>query len=94
SNLNICTIEQDVLDRCKKLRFRRKENPFAIVLKIDPKSRVIKFEEDFEDLTLDDLQDELPDQSPRYLLYSFTHDHGDGRKSVPMIFVMIAPEGP
>eukprot|EP01134_Creolimax_fragrantissima_P000623 CFRG0623T1 len=93
SNLNICTIEPEVLEKCKKFRFRRKENEAAIVLKIDPKAKLIKFEEEFEDMTLDDLQYELPDQSPRYLVYSFTYTHEDGRKSSPMIFILISPEG-
>jgi hypothetical protein len=62
-------------------------------VKIDPKERKIVIDEEIEDQLLDDLQYELPDQSPRYVLYQFTHTHPDGRKSVPLVFIFLSPAG-
>ena len=43
--------------------------------------------------TLEDIQNELPASQPRFLVYSYCHDHGDGRKSYPMCFIFISPVG-
>lgn len=66
-------------------------SPTAV--KIDPKERKIVIDEEIEDQLLDDLQYELPDQSPRYVIYQFTHTHPDGRKSVPLVFIFLSPAG-
>ena len=37
--------------------------------------------------------EELPEFSPRYVAYSYCHDHGDGRKSFPLCFIYYCPSG-
>lgn len=42
--------------------------------------------------TWEDLQDELPDTMPRYIVLSFELKHKDGRVSYPLVFVYYVPE--
>ena len=39
------------------------------------------------------LQGELPERQPRFVLYSFELDHGDGRVSYPMCLIWSTPIG-
>ena len=39
------------------------------------------------------LQSELPERQPRFVLYSFELDHGDGRVSYPMCLIWSTPIG-
>ncbi|KAK2174509.1 hypothetical protein NP493_798g01052 [Ridgeia piscesae] len=62
-------------------------------MKIDQGSHIILVDEEYEDVTLDELQDELPASQPRFLVYSCPLDHGDGRVSYPLCFIYVSPAG-
>lgn len=47
--------------------------------------------EKFDDISIDDLAQELPEASPRYVLLSFTLLHKDGRVSSPLVLINWAP---
>jgi len=38
-----------------------------------------------------EIQDELPSNSPRFILLSYTLVHADGRKSAPLVIIYYAP---
>lgn len=40
---------------------------------------------------IDELVDELPDNTPRYVLVTYSMDHSDGRKSKPLFLVYWIP---
>jgi len=44
-----------------------------------------------EDVTLDDIKDELPEHQPRFVLYTFPHTHGDSRVSYPLCLIFSSP---
>lgn len=45
-----------------------------------------------DDVTADELRDELPEHQPRFVVYSFALDHGDqGRVSYPMCLLFSTP---
>ena len=48
-------------------------------------------EETLEDVSAETLQEELPERQPRFILYSFQLDHGDGRLSYPMCLIFSTP---
>ena len=50
-------------------------------------------EDTLEDVTAEILQSELPERQPRFILYSFELDHGDGRISYPMCLIWSTPIG-
>ncbi|BFZ07765.1 hypothetical protein BsWGS_10804 [Bradybaena similaris] len=93
ANVSVCEMSKDVIDLLKKFKLRKEKNIAAIVLKIDKASLKIIVDEQFEDIAIDDLQDELPPQQPRYVVLSYVHKHDDGRVSYPLLFIYVSPQG-
>ncbi|XP_078589663.1 glia maturation factor gamma-like isoform X1 [Branchiostoma floridae x Branchiostoma japonicum] len=92
-NVKVCEIDPEVKEKLRKFRFRKEKNNAAISMKIDPKTMTIILDDEYEDCTLDDLQEELPGHLPRYLVYSYCLSHDDGRTSFPLVFIFISPAG-
>jgi len=44
-----------------------------------------------DDISLDDLAEELPESSPRYVVLSYNLVHQDGRTSSPLVLINWAP---
>jgi len=47
--------------------------------------------ERFDDVSIDDLAEELPEASPRYVVLSYILEHKDGRTSSPLVLINWAP---
>lgn len=47
--------------------------------------------ERLDDISLEDLADELPESSPRYVVLSYNLIHKDGRTSSPLVLINWAP---
>ncbi|WAR19399.1 GMFB-like protein [Mya arenaria] len=92
-NLNICDISEEVKTKLKKMRFRKEKNVAAVLLKIDPTTRTVMQEEEYEDVTIEEIQEELNEHQPRFLVISYVRNHGDGRISYPLCFIYICPSG-
>ncbi|KAK0054918.1 glia maturation factor beta-like isoform X1 [Biomphalaria pfeifferi] len=86
-------MSQEVIDLLKKFKLRKEKNIAAIVLKIDRASLKIVLDEEYNDISVSDLQEELPSQQPRYVCLSYVQNHSDGRVSYPLIFIFISPPG-
>uniref|UniRef100_A0A0B6Y7Q6 ADF-H domain-containing protein n=1 Tax=Arion vulgaris TaxID=1028688 RepID=A0A0B6Y7Q6_9EUPU len=93
TNVSVCDMSQEVIDLLKKFKLRKEKNIAAVVLKIDKASLKIILDEQFENITISDLQDELNPQQPRYVILSYVQKHDDGRVSYPLIFIFISPQG-
>jgi len=91
--LNICEVDQEVQKKLKKFRLRKETNNAAYILKIDPEKLMVVEDEYHEDVDVDELREELPSHVPRYVVYSFEKNHPDGRKSYPLAFIFISPQG-
>lgn len=89
-----CTINPDVLASIKAIRFAQQkgENVKAYVAKIDPAQKQVVEDEAFDDISLEDLVEELPDDSPRYMVLSYRHVNSESRVSFPLVFVYYCPE--
>ncbi|KAJ2741703.1 hypothetical protein H4S06_005841 [Coemansia sp. BCRC 34490] len=61
------------------------------VAKIDRDSHTVIHDETFEDISFDELIEELPDDSPRYVVVSYFLAHDDGRVSYPLAFIYYCP---
>jgi Cofilin/tropomyosin-type actin-binding protein len=44
-------------------------------------------------ISVEDLVMELPDTTPRYVLYSYKYTHSDGRMSYPLCMIYYVPRG-
>jgi hypothetical protein len=86
-------MSQDVIDLLKKFKLRKEKNIAAVVLKIDKATLKIVLDEQYEDIAISDLQDELPPQQPRYIILSYVQKHDDGRVSYPLVFIFVSPQG-
>jgi len=47
--------------------------------------------EQFDEISVENLAEELPENSPRYVVLSYELNHPDGRKSFPLVLVNWVP---
>ncbi|KDR73682.1 hypothetical protein GALMADRAFT_251466 [Galerina marginata CBS 339.88] len=47
--------------------------------------------EQFDDISIEDLAEELPENSPRYVVLSYELKHKDGRTSFPLVLINWSP---
>ncbi len=62
-------------------------------MKIDKESMTVIEDEEHEDVSPEELAEELPQLQPRYVVYSYEYKHDDGRVSYPLCFIFISPQG-
>ncbi|OCH93393.1 maturation factor [Obba rivulosa] len=85
-------IPQELKASLRKFRFaRRNEGSAAIVVKINKQKLIMEEVEQFDNISIEDLAEELPENSPRYVVLSYELHHDDGRKSFPLVLVNWAP---
>eukprot|EP00736_Rhodelphis_marinus_P001455 Rmarinus@m.10410 len=87
-------LQSDVHDAVKKLARSHSAANEGIVLSIDPNTNVVSIdahekEVDFEEFC----EDNVPETSPRYIIYSYKWERDDGRVQYPMCFIYYNPEG-
>ncbi|GLH14535.1 hypothetical protein R5R35_012397 [Gryllus longicercus] len=90
-NVKVCDIGDDVKEALKKFRFRKSVDNSALILKVDREKQIICIEDCIEDISVDDLRETLPGHQPRFIIYSYRMEHGDGRVSYPMCFIYFTP---
>ncbi|WVF66336.1 hypothetical protein IAT40_001076 [Kwoniella sp. CBS 6097] len=86
-------IPVEVLDKLKKFRFANAKSTTAISVKIVKADLAMKVDEEFEDQSIEEIAEELPENAPRYILISHELKHRDGRISWPLILINWAPSG-
>ncbi|XP_042342454.1 glia maturation factor beta-like [Plectropomus leopardus] len=91
--LVVCEVDESVTALLKKFRFRKETTNAAIVMKIDMEKQLIVLDEEHEDISLEDLSNEIPAHQPRYIVYSYKLNHDDGRVSYPLCFIFSSPTG-
>ncbi|XP_054652529.1 glia maturation factor beta [Dunckerocampus dactyliophorus] len=92
-SLAVCEVDEDLVKKLKKFRLRKETNNAAIVMKIDKDKHLVILDEEHEDISPDDLKDELPERQPRFVIYSYKYHHDDGRVSYPLCFIFSSPVG-
>ncbi|EPQ58297.1 glia maturation factor beta [Gloeophyllum trabeum ATCC 11539] len=85
-------IPQALKDSLRNFRFaRRNAGHAAMVVRVNKQKLVMEEVDTFDDISPEDLADELPENSPRYVLLSYELAHPDGRKSFPLVLINWAP---
>ncbi|KAM8921258.1 glia maturation factor beta [Pelodytes ibericus] len=92
-SLVVCDVDEELVEKLKKFRFRKETNNAAIIMKIDKDRRLVVMEEEHEGISPDELKDELPERQPRFVVYSYKYQHEDGRVSYPLCFIFSSPVG-
>lgn len=76
----------------RKFRFaRRNAGSAALIVKINKQKLLMEEVEQFDNISIDDLAEELPENAPRYVVLSHELKHSDGRTSFPLVLVNWAP---
>ncbi|KAF8758386.1 maturation factor [Rhizoctonia solani] len=96
----ISTTIQTVLERLTR-RYRpakvsvrkAKRGSAALVVKINKQTLKMEEVEQFDNISMEDLAEELPDASPRYVVLSYELKHDDGRTSFPLVLINWTPQG-
>lgn len=93
ATVSVCEIDPELKEKLKKFRFRKEKNVAAVVMKIDPDNLKVIIDEDYEDVTIEEIANDLPEHLPRYIVLSYVYNHGDGRVSYPLVFIYLSPVG-
>ncbi|KAI1460278.1 hypothetical protein F4805DRAFT_454703 [Annulohypoxylon moriforme] len=94
SEARLYTFSQETKDHLRKFRLTtsRASGPQAVIYYIDKKTHEIKQDEDkLVYKSLEEIADELPDNSPRYILLSYPLTLPSGRMSVPYVLLYYLP---
>ncbi|XP_048456269.1 glia maturation factor beta isoform X3 [Rhincodon typus] len=62
-------------------------------MKIDQEQQMVILDEEYEDISPEELKNELPEHQPRFVVYSYRYKHTDGRVSYPLCFIFFSPCG-
>lgn len=62
-----------------------------ISVKVDREKQLVILDETYDDISIDDLREELPGHQPRYVVYSYRMEHDDKRVSFPICFIFYTP---
>ncbi|KAI1141957.1 glia maturation factor beta [Hypoxylon sp. FL0543] len=94
SEARLYTFSQETKDHLRKFRLTtsRASGPQAVIYYIDKKTHEIKQDEDkVVYKSLEEIGDDLPDNSPRYILLSYPLTLPSGRLSVPYVLLYYLP---
>jgi len=87
----MCDITQEVKDELRKFRFAKNNESSALILKVDREKQIIVVDEYLEEVSVEELQEQLPSHQPRFIVYSYKMVHEDDRISYPMCFIFYTP---
>lgn len=77
----------------REFRFsKRRDATSALVVKINRVQLVMEQDKKFDNTTIEDLANELPENAPRFVLLSHPVTHKDGRKSNPIVLINWIPK--
>ncbi|KAK5689059.1 hypothetical protein LTR17_026560 [Elasticomyces elasticus] len=93
SESRLYTFSQETKDKLRKFRLStsRAKDPQAVIYQVDKSSMEIKQADDEVYKDMQELSDELPDNSPRYVLLSYPLTLASGRLSVPYVMINYLP---
>ncbi|PLB47207.1 glia maturation factor beta [Aspergillus steynii IBT 23096] len=93
SESRLYSFSPETKEKLRKFRLgtSRAKDPQAIVYIIDNKNQEIRPEDGEVYTKMDELADELPESSPRFILLSYPLTLGSGRLAVPYVLLYYLP---
>ncbi|KAF9913793.1 hypothetical protein BX616_009559 [Lobosporangium transversale] len=89
-----CDIDPSLVQKIEAFRFaNRSQGNAALICKIDKNKLLIEEDDDLESVNMEELAEQLPENTPRYVVLSYELKHDDGRRSFPLVFLYYAPTG-
>lgn len=86
-------MDPELKEKLRKFRFRKETNNAAIIMKVDKDRQMVVLEDEFQNVSPEELKLELPERQPRFVVYSYKYVHDDGRVSYPLCFIFSSPVG-
>ncbi|KAG9010332.1 hypothetical protein FRB90_007817 [Tulasnella sp. 427] len=86
-------IPDELKQGLRKFRLARRQGIAAFIAKVNKQKLVIEEDTRLENITVEELAEELPESNPRFVLLAWIHEHKDGRKSYPLILINWTPSG-
>ncbi|KAL7980704.1 hypothetical protein Chor_001858, partial [Crotalus horridus] len=65
-SLVVCDVDPELIEKLKKFRFQKETNNTALIMKVDKNRQLVVLEEEFQDMSPEQLSNELPERQPRY----------------------------
>ena len=90
---SLAHITDEALAKFKKFKVKRNPANCALVLHIVKKENTIEVEEEYDETPLEELQEYLPQMEPRFIIYSYKYETGDGRITYPLCLIYYSPTG-
>ncbi|TIA69979.1 hypothetical protein E3P77_03488 [Wallemia ichthyophaga] len=84
-------IPVQVREELRKFRFSRLEGISVLIVKINKQKLCLEVDERLENISVEELADELPENAPRYVVISYPLKHADGRLAVPLALINWKP---
>ncbi|KAB2579510.1 putative gmf family protein [Lasiodiplodia theobromae] len=93
SEARLFTFSPETKEKLRKFRLgtSRARDPQAVIYQIDKKTLEIHQSDDEVYKNLQDIADELPDNTPRFVLLSYPMTLASGRLSVPYVMIYHLP---
>ncbi|OJJ62069.1 hypothetical protein ASPSYDRAFT_40664 [Aspergillus sydowii CBS 593.65] len=93
SSERLYAFSPETKEKLRKFRLgtSRAKDPQALIYIVDTKSQEIRAEDGEVYSKMEDLADELPESSPRFILLSYPLTLGSGRLSVPYVLLYYLP---
>ncbi|KAM5480017.1 hypothetical protein McanCB56680_005163 [Microsporum canis] len=94
SDSRLYSFSPETNEKLRKFRLgtSRAKDPQAMIYMIDAKSQEIRPFDDEVYSNMEDLAEELPDSSPRFILLSYPLTKASGRLAVPYVLLYYLPE--
>ncbi|RAL14064.1 GMF family protein [Aspergillus homomorphus CBS 101889] len=94
SESRLYSFSPETKEKLRKFRLgtSRAKDPQAVIYLIDSKSQEIRPEDGEVYTKMEDLADELPETSPRFILLSYPLTLASGRLTVPYVMLYYLPE--
>jgi hypothetical protein len=92
SSVKTCTISTEVTEALNTFRFSKAKTLECLILKIDVETLVVIPDSTLTDTTIEEIAEELPDNTPRFLLLSYPLPGDDGRISYPLVGLFYTPK--
>nr|XP_042130993.1 glia maturation factor gamma isoform X4 [Peromyscus maniculatus bairdii] len=64
-SLVVCEVDPELKEKLRKFRFRKETNNAAIIMKVDKDRQMVVLEEEFQNISPEELRSELPERQPR-----------------------------
>jgi len=87
---NTCEVPEEIKTEFKKFKLSKKTN-VGMIMKINKEKLLVEIDQSLEEVSLEDIAENLPDSAPRYIAYSYKYTHPDGRISMPLVFIYYCP---